>query len=232
MKRSSKRGTLAIAVAALLALATMILLAGCSSKQQASSAPPSNTAGSPASNSVSKDNPLVVDKDAKTVQIYTEVNAKYFVEPTRHGVVFKDGKNASMAVFKAWANQNDFYNALIAIGAQPGNNLDLKTAGKSAEGSPLDVTITWAGAGKEIPFNDVIIDTQHKTPDYRFGGNQDRAKTINTGCILCLDSCPVGITSNAAYPQGSFDGKKVEFRGNKDVLPADGTPVTVTFKLK
>lgn len=232
MKRNDQRGTLAIAVGALLALATMILLTGCSPQQQASTEPPGSTPGSSASGSISKDNPLVVDKDAKTVKIYAEVNAKYFVEPTRHGVVFKDGSNASKAVFKAWSNQNDFYNALIAIGAQPGNNLDLTTAGKSVEGGPLDVTITWAGAGKEIPFNEAIIDTQQKTPDYRFGGNQDRAKTKNTGCILCLDSCPVGIASNAAYPQGSFDGGKVQFRGNKDILPADGAPATVTFKLK
>jgi Fe-S-cluster-containing hydrogenase component 2 len=68
--------------------------------------------------------------------------------------------------------------------------------------------------------------------DVRFGGNLDRSKAKQTGCILCLDTCPVGITSNASHPQGSFDGKLVEFKGNKDVLPADGTGVIVSFKLK
>lgn len=230
MKRTDKRGTLGIALAALLALATMILLTGCSSPKQQAAAP---EAGNPASiGALSQDNPLVVDKDAKTVKVYAEVNAKYFVDPTRHGVVFKDGSNGSKAVFRAWANQDDFYNALIDIGAQPGNNLDLTTAGKSVEGDQLDVTITWADAGREIPFNDTIVDTQNQDPSYRFGGNQDLAKEKKTGCILCLDSCPVGITSNSAYAQGSFDGKEVEYRGNKDVIPADGAPVAVTFKLK
>ena len=36
--------------------------------------------------------------------------------------------------------------------------------------------------------------------DIRFGGNLDNARTFHTGCILCLDSCAVGITSNASYP--------------------------------
>jgi hypothetical protein len=230
MKQTGKKVTLGIAFAALLTLAAMILLAGCA-QQQAAAPEAESTAGNTASTAVSKDNPLVVDKDAKTVKIYTELNAKYVVDPTRHGVVFKDGKNGDKAVFRAYANQNDFYTALVDIGAKPGNNLDLTTAGKSVEGDQLDVTITWGSAGKEIPFNDAIIDTQGQAPAYRFGGNEDRAKEFLTGCILCLDSCPVGITSNSAYAQGSFDGKKVEFRGNKDVLPADGTPVTVTFKL-
>lgn len=228
MKRNEYQRMLWITLAALLGLVMVIWMTGCSAKQQAVSTQPNSNA----SGAVTRDNPMLVDKNAKTVTLYTEVDAKYFVTPTRHGVVSKDGSNADMALFKSWASQNDFYTALISIGAQPGNNLTLKTAGQSVAGSPLDVTITWAGAGKEIPFNDAIIDTQHKSPDYRFGGNQAAAKSFNTGCILCLDSCPVGITSNAAYPQGSFDGGKVKFTGNKDILPPDGTPVFVTFKLK
>ena len=180
---------------------------------------------------VSKTNPMIVDKAAKTVKLYTEVNGKYFVEPTRHGVVFKDGSNGNKSIFKAYGNQNDFYNALIDIGAKPGNNLTLETVA-AVQGDPLDVTITWNGAVKELPIGDAIVDSQNKKTDFLFGGNQERAKTINTGCILCLDSCPVGITSNATYPQKSFDKGEVQFRGNKDILPADGTGVVVTFKLK
>jgi len=207
----------------------VVSLAGCGTSQQAQTpVPPTATEQS---TQVSKANPMIVDKVAKTVKIYTEVNAKYFVEPTRHGIVFKDGSNGEKSILKAWTNQNDFYNGLIDIGAKPGNNLTLETVAAVA-GDPLDVTITWNGAGKQIPLYDAIIDSQNKKADFRFGGNQDRAKTIKTGCILCLDSCPVGITSNATYPQKSFDNKQVEFRGNKAVLPADGTPVVVTFKLK
>lgn len=193
-----------------------------------------DSSSQPAANSteVSKTNPLVVDKAAKTVKVYTEVNGKYFVEPTRHGIVFKDGSNGNKSILKAYANQNDFYNALIEINAKPGNNLQLSSVGVPVEGDKLNVTVTWSGANKEIPWGDIVIDSTNKPFDIRFGGNQQNAKDKNTGCILCLDSCPVGITSNAAHPTKDFDSGKAQFRGNKDILPADGTPVIVTFKVQ
>ena len=56
--------------------------------------------------------------------------------------------------------------------------------------------------------------------DFRFGGN------------LCIESCPVGICSNAAYGYGVVESTKTEqFYGNPDVLPGDGTICQVTFTL-
>lgn len=210
----------------------LVSLAGCGTRMQAQT-PVTPTPNVPEQSAqISRTNPIIIDKASKTVKMYTEVNAKYFVEPTRHAIVFKDGSNGDKSILKAWANQNDYYNALIDIGAKAGNNLTPKTS-TTVQGDPLDVTITWKGAAKEIPIYDAVIDSQNKkVADFRFGGNQELAKSKNTGCILCLDSCPVGIASNATYPQMSFDNKQVEFRGNKAVLPADGTPVIVTFKLK
>lgn len=66
--------------------------------------------------------------------------------------------------------------------------------------------------------------------DIRFGGNLDNARTFHTGCILCLDSCAVGITSNASYPSGTTQGDEVRFFGNDKVLPPDGTRVSVIFR--
>lgn len=222
-----------VALSAILGVSLVALLSGCGAKEPAktpASTPAPST--SSASTTVSQSNPIVIDKVAKTVKIYTEVNGKYFVEPTRHGIVFKDGSNGTKSVLKAWGNQNDFYNALIDIGAKPGNNLKLDSVGVAVEGDPLDVSLTWAGAGKEIPFGDVINDSTQKKFDIRFGGNQENAKSKNTGCILCLDSCPVGITSNAAHPTKDFDNKIAEFKAKQDVLPADGMAVVATFKLK
>lgn len=221
-----------VLLTAVLSVVFAAALSGCGSSESAKNAatPPASSSNSGAA--ISQSNPIVIDKEAKTVKVYTEVNGKYFVEPTRHGVVFKDGSNGNKSVLKAWGNQIDFYNALIAIGAKPGNNLKLDSVGVAVEGDSLDVSVTWAGAGKEIPFGDAILDSTQKKFDIRFGGNQENARAKNTGCILCLDSCPVGITSNAAHPTKDFDNKVAEFRGNKDVLPADGTPVVVTFKLK
>ncbi|WP_338818003.1 hypothetical protein MTCOM_18880 [Moorella thermoacetica] len=181
---------------------------------------------------VSRGNPLLVNKEQKTVTVYTEVNGKYFTTPTRHGVVFKDGSNGDKAILKAWVSPQDFYKALADIGGVPGNNVTLETKNAVVEGSDLQMKVTWEGAGREYDFAQIVKDDAGRGFKPRFGGNEERAAAKKTGCIFCLDSCPVGITSNAAYPQGSFDSGKVKFFGNQELLPPDGTPVAVIFSLK
>jgi len=180
---------------------------------------------------ISQEHPLVIDKEAKTVKVYATVNGKYTVEPTRHGLNFSEGKYGDQALFNSFANPTNFHDAMMEIGGTPGNNLTPKTGGEQIQGSDLDVTVTWDGAPKEFTMSEVVIDSTGKPIQYRFGGNRERSIEAFTGCLACFDSCPVGITSNSSHMQGEFDGDQVEFRGNKDVLPADGTPVVVTFKL-
>lgn len=174
---------------------------------------------------------MVVDKDKKEIRMETEVNAKYFTESTRHGVVFKDGSNGEKSVLRGLVSQFDFHQALLDIGAKPGNNLKMEDMKKSVAvtGDKLNVFVTWEGLGKEIPFSDIIKSSDPKPMDIRFGGNLENAKAKNTGCVLCLDSCAVGITSNANYVTGA--SSTVKFYGNEKVLPKDGTRVTVIFKL-
>lgn len=211
----------------ILLVGLAILLTACGS-----SGNPKTGAGGKTVAGVSRENPLLVNKEQKTVTIYTEVNGKYFTTPTRHGIVFKDGSNGDKSILKAWANQQDFYKALVDIGGVPGNNVTLETKDAVVAGSDLQIKVTWEGAGREYDIAQVVKDEGGKGFKPRFGGNEGRAADKKTGCIFCLDSCPVGITSNAAYPQGSFDGGKVKFFGNQEVLPPDGTPVAVTFSLQ
>jgi hypothetical protein len=207
---------------------TLVIVAafavGCSSKTSETGSTPQDSA-----------EVMVVNKDKKEISMITEVNGKYFTESTRHGVVFKDGKNGEKAILRSLADEKKFYEAMMSLGATPGNNLtadDMKTGTKSIEGSKLDVFVTWDGLGKEIPFADVIKSSESRPLDIRFGGNIERANKNNTGCILCLDSCPTGITSNAAFGAGSHDNlKSVTFNGNDQVLPKDGEKVTVIFRL-
>jgi hypothetical protein len=180
---------------------------------------------------------MVVDKVKKEVIIPAEVNGKYFTEGTRHGVVFKDGSNGEKAVLRGLSSEKEFHDALVAIGAKPGNNVTMEnmkadaTNGVSVDGSKLNVFVTWEGSNKEIPFADIIKATEKRPMDIRFGGNLENAKEYNTGCILCLDSCAVGITSDAAYPTGTTQNKVVDFNGDETVLPKDGTKVSVIFRL-
>ncbi len=182
-----------------------------------------------------EDTPITVDVENKEVRYLAEVNAVYFTELTRHGIVYAEGSNGEKAVLRGLGDEKEFYQALMDCGFEAGNNLtaeDMKAAkgeGKSIEGDPLKVTIKWDGQ-EDIPFIDIINCTAGDyTPDFRFGGNLESAKKNNTGCVLCLDSCATGIVSDAYWPTGTSQHEVALFSGKEDVLPADGTRVIVTF---
>ena len=180
---------------------------------------------------------MVVDKEKGEIRYLGVVNGTYFTEDTRHGVVFQDGGNGDKAIVAGYGDEKAFYQACIDLGWTEGNNLTMDNmaggdAAKSVEGDKLDVTIRWDGQD-EIPFADVYEATNGETweRDYRFGGNLERAKEKNTGCVLCLDSCAVGITSDAHWATGTTNPDNVTwFHGKADVLPPDGTDVIVTFR--
>ena len=182
---------------------------------------------------VSLENPILVDKEAKTVTVLTQVNGKYFTEVTRHASVFKDGTNGAKSVFTAYVDPVAFYDALVEIGAEPGNNMTVDNGATThVEGTALDMKVTWNGAEKEYDVNEVIKDSNGKQIEFKFGGNLEMAKNKNTGCLSCLDSCPVGIISNAAYTYGSVEKtSEVTFMGNGDILPEDGTYIATVYSI-
>lgn len=225
------------AIIAAVLCVSMMGFVGCSSnnggdstdstKQEEKAKAPDEVGG------VSIANPIKVDKEAGTVTVLTQVNGKYFTETTRHASVFKDGSNGAKSVFTAYGNHVDFYNALVEIGAKPGDNMtpDNATTTK-VEGTALNLKVTWNGAGKEYDINEVVKDSNGSKIAFKFGGNLERAKAKNTGCLSCLDSCPVGIISNTAYSYGAVEQtKEVKFTGDQKVLPADGTYVATIYSI-
>ena len=221
----------------MLCLLSALMLSSCGNKQESSSV---NSNGAELTNSMGSvilrdegAEPVVIDIEKKEVIIPAEVNGKYFNSPTRHGVVFDRGVNGDKSVLRGLSDEREFYQALIDIGAVAGNNLtmeDMKLE-KTVDGKKLDVFVTWDGLGKEIPFSDIIRSDEERPMDIRFGGNFEAAKAKRTGCILCLDSCAVGITSDAAYETGAVEVKKIGRYGREDVLPPDGTRVSVIFRI-
>lgn len=215
--------TVLTVMAMLVALSTAIVLTGCQT---------GTTKKNTASKDPTQENPIRIDAKKKTVSIYTVVNAKYFSEPTRHGIVFKDGSNGEKSVLKAFVVPERFHAALELIGAKPGNNVKLDSPnGTAVEGTSLKVMMKANGSDMDI--SEVIKQDPEKVFDVRFGGNMTAAKDKKTGCILCLDSCAVGITSNASWGWGAMAKEnKVKFFGREDKLPKDGEAVIVTFSLK
>jgi len=181
--------------------------------------------------------PLLIDTKERQVLLYTEISLKNLSETNSHwGIVSASGKLADKAIFKAYASPSDFYDALVGIGARPGNNLNLRSRGDKVAGDRLVVSATWPGLGKELPLSAIVSDATGRGFDIRFGGNRERAVKEKTGCILCLESCPISITSNAAYPT-SGPAKRLfspnsQFRGRSDVLPnVAHHPVIFIFRM-
>lgn len=182
-----------------------------------------------------RENPIIVDKQGKRVLIYTEVNEMNVHQSNVHwGVVFKDGRFQDRAILRSWANHLAFHDALVAIGARPGNNLNKETIGKHVEGDHIDITATWPGLKRELPLSEIFSESGGKGFKIRMGGNRKASAEQNTGCITCLESCWISITSNSAYPQtGSikrFINPNARFQGKASVLPKDGQPVILIYR--
>ena len=220
----------------LMATALSLTVAGCSqsSNSSSSSTNSSEQQKQPADYvaGVSLDQPIKVDKEKGTVTTLVKINGKYLNENTRHNSVEQSGTNGAKSIFTAYAKPEEFYNALIEIGAKPGNNMNPNNAETThVLGDAIDAKVTWAD--KTYDINEVVNDSNGKTINFRFGGNLERAKEKNTGCLSCLDSCPVGIISNDTYTYGAIEKRKeVKFTGNEKNLPEDGTYAAIIYSIK
>lgn len=183
---------------------------------------------------LTKEKPITVDMKEKSVSVLAQVNGKHFYQTTRHGVVFSGGSNGEKSVFRSYATHQDFYDALMKLGLKAGNNMTKENAEKTfVQGDLLEVTVAWEGAQKENALDEVITDSNKKPFQIRFGGNLKNALQFKTGCLLCLDSCPVGITSNANYTMGAVEKRsEVIFKGNDKILPPDGSLVVINVRAK
>ncbi|APX72174.1 YdjY domain-containing protein [Companilactobacillus allii] len=173
--------------------------------------------------------PIKYNKKKKEITILTTVNGTYFTQPTRHVIVNVDGSNGNKSLLKTNATPKEFYNDLKKVGAKAGNNLTKDSkAGKKVKGTKLSVYFVINGkrvkAEKAVQVNKKNV----KNLDFRFGGNMKTNNKMKTGCVLCFDSCPVGIASGAKY--GFQYGE--HFTGKSSVMPKDGTKMAVVVKVK
>jgi hypothetical protein len=183
-----------------------------------------------------RQHPLTLDLPGKRVLIYTEVNGKGITRSNPHwGVVAVGGKLADKGILKSYADALALHDALVKIGARPGNNLTSSSTGSYVSGDILEVTATWPGLGRELPLSAIFEDEAGKGFHIRFGGNRSAAQHEHTGCITCLESCWIAVTSNDRYPFISTMKRLVSpnsrFRGREKVLPGDGRGVILSYKL-
>jgi hypothetical protein len=193
--------------------------------------------------------PISVDRNAKEVRILAELQPKAFSggllasTPGHHAVTWKHGKKGSVALLSATVSDTEFHDAMISIGAKPGNNLtqatwDDRNDSSSAApdtrvaGSPVDVSVWWQGLESPVPLASLFNDPGGKGVDLRFGGQKALIPIWKSGCIVCLQSCPGAKVSNRSYTIRDYAQGKATFTLNEKNVPPGNRPAVVIFQLK
>jgi len=162
-----------------------------------------------------------------------------------HAIVWKDGKSKDWALFVSDASDHDVRIALMRIGAKPGENLtpaawNERDDDTNAEpdkrviGTPIEVLVEWPGSKGRIPLARLIAEEGRPAPvlDLRFGGNEQWQKEFQSGCIVCLYSCPGGAVGNHAHPIRDYVRDGVVYSSIPSRLPPAGTRVTIIMKVR
>ena len=190
---------------------------------------------------------LVIDRAQREVRIRATVQPdamdRMFGVKGHHAVVWKGGKSQRWALFVADASDRDVRAALDSLGARRGENLtpdswnareDAKNPepDKRVEGSRIGVYIEWSG--KRMPLSRVIEEKRSVQPrlDFRYGGNERWQKQFQSGCIVCLYSCPGGAIGNHAHPIRDYVRDGVVYASVPERLPPAGTRVTIVLKVE
>ena len=180
--------------------------------------------------------PLVVDRSAGEVKIFARMQPAAFLggwlasTPRYHAVVWKDGKAASEALLQAYVSDIKVYNALVSLGAVPGNNLTMaawnerndpnsSAPDQRIQGTPVEMSVWWEGLPRPVPLKDMLVDPAGRGIDLRFGGNKALIPQWHSGCIVCLYSCPGSKVGNRAYTIRDYVRGVTSFSINWKVVP-------------
>jgi hypothetical protein len=164
--------------------------------------------------------------------------------PGYHLIVWKDGKAAMAALFRAEVTDTQVLDALERLGARPGDALGMATwdERKDAQskapdqviaGPPVEILIRVPGRPEPLTLDQILEDPGGRGFDMRFGGHRANIPKWKSGCVVCLYSCPGSKVGNARYTVRDWVKGTTRFRVRKGApLPADGERVNVIFRLR
>lgn len=163
--------------------------------------------------------------------------------PGYHLIVWKGGKAAGAALFQAEVTDVEVLDALEKLGARPGNALPMASWDERGEahshapdqviqGPAVDILVRVPGRKKPLVLADFLEDPGKRGFDMRLGGHRANIPKWHSGCIACLYSCPGSKVGNARYTVRDYGKGTTRFRVKPNVLPKDGTQVTIVLALQ
>ena len=162
--------------------------------------------------------------------------------PGYHFVVWEGGRAGDGALFRSRVTDTEVLEALESLGARPGNALGLdvwderddpssSAPDKIVEGPAVEILVRIPGRQEPLTLDEILIDPGGKGFDMRFGGHRANIPRWKSGCVVCLYSCPGSKVGNARYTVRDFVNGATRFAVREGALPADGTEVTLIFRL-
>ncbi len=147
---------------------------------------------------LSPQNPLRMDIGSGSVSFLAELNPAMVSEPLQHFAVYRNGEYADKALLQGLVAPRDLFNALLALGFKPGENMTMQNWDTTrVQGDAVRVSVLFEGSPQPMDISQLVTDPQGRGIDMRFGGNLKMAtKPDASGCLICLFSCPMGIVSN------------------------------------
>ncbi len=190
---------------------------------------------------------LRVDRETRTIAFEARVQAEAFrasLPPDHqyHAIVHAGGGAAGKSLLVTQVPDTEVAAVLRELGAEDGGGVPMaawslrwvplvSAPNSRVRGSRLSITVTWPGAPWAYRLEELLHDSGGRGAEWRFGGNEEHDDQWHSGCILCLFSCPGGVMSNAAYSIRDHQRAATVFEP-LDLLPPDGTEVTVTISLQ
>lgn len=169
-----------------------------------------------------------------------------FPMPGYHAIVWRGGRAAHAALFRADVTDVQVLDALEALGAKPGDALGMATWDERRDprspapdqviaGPPVEVSVRLPGKARPVPLGDLLEDRGatrgRRSVELRFGGHRANIPRWHSGCIVCLYSCPGSKLGNARYSVRDYTKDETRFRARTDLLPPDGTQVGIVVRL-
>lgn len=178
-----------------------------------------------------------------TATVQPNAMARPFGVKGHHAIVWKGGKSHRWALFVSDASDHDVRVALDKLGAKRGENLTPDSwhqrenprsaePDKRVEGSRIGVYVEWNK--RRWPLGRLLKEKHKHAPqlDFRYGGNERFQKEFESGCIVCLYSCPGGAVGNRAHPIRDYVRDGVVYASVPERLPPSGTKVTIVLKVE
>jgi hypothetical protein len=203
----------------------------------------------------SAERPMVVQAETQAIRLFGRIYARRFNdaqgdEARYHLLVWNNG-TSPYALIETPVDDLAFHTELLKLGVRPGNNLSMAAwtqrhhahdtaSHEKVTGSALDIRIAWSTNPAGVPISHVFAQpsatSTHPLMTWRFGGNRDRLFNqlpfgSRPGCLVCLYSCPSGKVSNSALSVHDYVAAPTRFMADTNLVPVDGTPVIVTFRL-